>query len=155
MIYNHLRIKALFVRAKGIEPIRLSAPDPKSGLSTNFNTPATVLFPFGKECKDTTFFQNSKPDYLFANPGRLFPYKENRHQRQCNYRHGSTYRKIYTEIDVIHHNKCNQKKPDSHGTGNQIVFPYVHALANNPAEVRNAKRDESDRTAYGYRTCYK
>ena len=32
-----------FVRAKGIEPIRLSAPDPKSGLSTNFNTPATVL----------------------------------------------------------------------------------------------------------------
>ena len=40
---NHLRIKALFVRAKGIEPIRLSAPDPKSGLSTNFNTPATVF----------------------------------------------------------------------------------------------------------------
>lgn len=32
----------LFVRAKGIEPIRLSAPDPKSGLSTNFNTPATI-----------------------------------------------------------------------------------------------------------------
>ena len=31
---------SLFVRAKGIEPIRLSAPDPKSGLSTNFNTPA-------------------------------------------------------------------------------------------------------------------
>ena len=28
------------MRAKGIEPIRLSAPDPKSGLSTNFNTPA-------------------------------------------------------------------------------------------------------------------
>ena len=40
MIFNQLRIKALFVRAKGIEPIRLSAPDPKSGLSTNFNTPA-------------------------------------------------------------------------------------------------------------------
>ena len=29
-----------FVRAKGLEPPRLSAPDPKSGLSTNFNTPA-------------------------------------------------------------------------------------------------------------------
>ena len=43
MICNQLRIKALFVRAKGIEPIRLSAPDPKSGLSTNFNTPATVF----------------------------------------------------------------------------------------------------------------
>ena len=33
---------SLLVRAKGIEPIRLSAPDPKSGLSTNFNTPATI-----------------------------------------------------------------------------------------------------------------
>ena len=43
MIYNQLRIKALFVRAKGIEPIRLAAPDPKSGLSTNFNTPAYGL----------------------------------------------------------------------------------------------------------------
>ena len=31
------------VRAKGIEPIRLSAPDPKSGLSTNFNTPANRI----------------------------------------------------------------------------------------------------------------
>ena len=41
LTFNQLRIKALFVRAKGIEPIRLSAPDPKSGLSTNFNTPAT------------------------------------------------------------------------------------------------------------------
>ena len=31
------------MRAKGIEPIRLTAPDPKSGLSTNFNTPATLF----------------------------------------------------------------------------------------------------------------
>ena len=37
------------VRAKGIEPIRLTAPDPKSGLSTNFNTPATVFRPFRQE----------------------------------------------------------------------------------------------------------
>ena len=29
-----------FVRVKGLEPIRLAAPDPKSGLSTNSNTPA-------------------------------------------------------------------------------------------------------------------
>ena len=28
------------VRAKGLEPIRLAAPDPKSGLATNYNTPA-------------------------------------------------------------------------------------------------------------------
>ena len=37
------------VRVKGLEPIRRKAPDPKSGLSTNSNTPA------GKECKDTNF----------------------------------------------------------------------------------------------------
>lgn len=30
------------VRAKGIEPIRLTALDPKSSLSTNFNTPARI-----------------------------------------------------------------------------------------------------------------
>ena len=29
-----------FVRAKGLEPIRTKAPDPKSGLATNYNTPA-------------------------------------------------------------------------------------------------------------------
>ena len=33
-------LSLFYVRAKGIEPIRLTAPDPKSGLSTNFNTPA-------------------------------------------------------------------------------------------------------------------
>ena len=35
------------VRVKGLEPIRIAAPDPKSGLSTNSNTPA------GLDCKDT------------------------------------------------------------------------------------------------------
>ena len=47
------------VRAKGIEPIRHSAPDPKSGLSTNFNTPATAFhrFPSGKDCKCTTNYR--------------------------------------------------------------------------------------------------
>ena len=39
---NH-KVELFDVRAKGIEPIRLSAPDPKSGLSTNFNTPATIF----------------------------------------------------------------------------------------------------------------
>ncbi len=47
-VFNELRKRksdlstrrSRLVRAKGIEPIRLSAPDPKSGLSTNFNTPA-------------------------------------------------------------------------------------------------------------------
>lgn len=31
---------SLFVRAKGLEPPRRKAPDPKSGTSTNFATPA-------------------------------------------------------------------------------------------------------------------
>ena len=41
--YNKSRANLLgfCVRAKGIEPIRLSALDPKSSLSTNFNTPAS------------------------------------------------------------------------------------------------------------------
>jgi hypothetical protein len=31
------------VRAEGLEPPCLAAPDPKSGMSTNFTTPATGL----------------------------------------------------------------------------------------------------------------
>ena len=59
------------VRAKGLEPPRLSAPDPKSGLSTNFNTPATVFncFPFGKDCKGTIIYLICKlfvPDYIIT-----------------------------------------------------------------------------------------
>ena len=34
-----------FVRAKGLESIRTKGPDPKSGLATNYNTPAK---PFGR-----------------------------------------------------------------------------------------------------------
>lgn len=34
-------IKRLFVRVKGLEPPRREAPDPKSGVSTNFTTPAS------------------------------------------------------------------------------------------------------------------
>ena len=66
MIYNHLRIKALFVRAKGIEPIRLSAPDPKSGLSTNFNTPADiyVLIPSVKGLQRYYLFFKLQSVYL-------------------------------------------------------------------------------------------
>ncbi len=40
------------VRAKGLEPIRLAAPDPKSGLATNYNTPA--------------YKDNNTPDKCFA-----------------------------------------------------------------------------------------
>ena len=37
--------RPLSVRAKGLEPIRTKAPDPKSGLATNYNTLAK---PFGR-----------------------------------------------------------------------------------------------------------
>ena len=30
------------VRVKGLEPSRLTAPDPKSGMSTNFTIPAII-----------------------------------------------------------------------------------------------------------------
>ena len=33
----------LVVRAGGLEPPRLAAPDPKSGLATNYNTPAILM----------------------------------------------------------------------------------------------------------------
>ena len=33
-----------FVRLKGLEPPRLSAPDPKSGAATNYATTAGVFF---------------------------------------------------------------------------------------------------------------
>ena len=40
--------RAFLVRMKGLEPIRLTAPDPKSGLATNYNTSAAQLFKFSK-----------------------------------------------------------------------------------------------------------
>ena len=32
-----------FVRLKGLEPPRLSAPDPKSGVATNYTTDASIM----------------------------------------------------------------------------------------------------------------
>ena len=37
---NQMIKRAFLVRMKGLEPIRLTAPDPKSGLATNYNTSA-------------------------------------------------------------------------------------------------------------------
>ena len=39
----------IFVRVEGLEPPSLAAPDPKSGVSTNFTTPA---FGTAKVCKN-------------------------------------------------------------------------------------------------------
>ncbi len=41
-----------FVRLKGLEPPRLSAPDPKSGAATNYATAACCVC----GCKDKRFF---------------------------------------------------------------------------------------------------
>lgn len=43
---------------KGLEPPRLAAPDPKSGASTNFATPAKY-FLLLKGCKYTTFLKSN------------------------------------------------------------------------------------------------
>ena len=49
----------LFVRVIGLEPTHLAAPDPKSGVSTNFTTPAGILKQYLASlqgCKDTISF---------------------------------------------------------------------------------------------------
>ena len=38
-----LSIEKLFVRIIGLEPTRLAAPDPKSGMSTNFTISAEIV----------------------------------------------------------------------------------------------------------------
>lgn len=46
------------VRLAGLEPVRLSAPDPKSGAATNYATRATLLLVSG--CKDKQYFLSTK-----------------------------------------------------------------------------------------------
>ncbi len=41
---NYGRIFFIIVRLKGLEPPRLSAPDPKSGAATNYATAASLLY---------------------------------------------------------------------------------------------------------------
>lgn len=73
------------VRAKGLEPIRTKAPDPKSGLATNYNTLAN---PFRKthnmkpiaeydlvgSCRILCPKRNAKivKDFQFSKPVRIF-----------------------------------------------------------------------------------
>ena len=51
----------LFVRVKGLEPPRLAAPDPKSGASANFATPALPT-------KHNGFFACGKPKTELLSP---------------------------------------------------------------------------------------
>lgn len=73
------------MRAKGLEPIRTKAPDPKSGLATNYNTLAN---PFRKthnmkpiaeydlvgSCRILCPKRNAKivKDFQFSKPVRIF-----------------------------------------------------------------------------------
>ncbi len=56
--------RAFVVRVKGLEPSHREAPDPKSGVSTNFTTPAGLIMTdslfqyYG--CKYTLLFQTCK-----------------------------------------------------------------------------------------------
>ena len=58
-------IIGFFVRLKGLEPPRLSAPDPKSGAATNYATTACGLSFFNNGCKDTTFFLTNQTCRVF------------------------------------------------------------------------------------------
>lgn len=69
---NQMKIVIFFckhsnkVRVEGLEPPSLAAPDPKSGVSTNFTTPAlkrTILFE--KRCKDRIILLNKKKKTIF------------------------------------------------------------------------------------------
>ena len=46
------------VRMIGLEPTRLTTPDPKSGAATNYATRATLLSVSG--CKDKEYFLSTK-----------------------------------------------------------------------------------------------
>ena len=44
------------VRMKGLEPPRLTAPDPKSGVATNYTTSANIFFSFFVSANIMTFY---------------------------------------------------------------------------------------------------
>ena len=136
MTFNQLRIKALFVRAKGIEPIRLSAPDPKSGLSTNFNTPANVyLHSFRNGLQRYYIFSILQKahaiNHIASGPwpcgseiickgdsssilSSAAPvHEKDSHKRKGYDGHRGTYRKIYSEIDIFDHHICYKQQTDS------------------------------------------
>lgn len=63
MSFNQLALKK--VRAKGLEPIRTKALDPKSSLATNYNTPAKLSgkkSDEGPRCEKSTFGSYRKSD---------------------------------------------------------------------------------------------
>ena len=55
---NQMIKRAFLVRMKGLEPIRLTAPDPKSGLATNYNTSASE---FQRTAKLHIYFKSASP----------------------------------------------------------------------------------------------
>lgn len=71
----------LFVRAKGLEPSHREAPDPKSGVSTNFTTPASNWILYQNEVANIRIFRNIQTknqknilSQIFNMILRLYPY---------------------------------------------------------------------------------
>ena len=78
---NSLRIKRVLsskVRAKGLEPSHREAPDPKSGVSTNFTTPA-VSGKYTNKCQlathPTDFFCFDKATFIADVAVQLLQYR--------------------------------------------------------------------------------
>ena len=53
------------VRVEGLEPPRLAAPEPKSGASTNFATPAMEIFYFAMRLYQKDYQVSSAKMYFF------------------------------------------------------------------------------------------
>ena len=66
------------VRVIGLEPTRLAAPEPKSGASTNFATPARV--PEGREYSAFTRFRRPLGERLSGDEGFAFVLLDHLHQ---------------------------------------------------------------------------
>ena len=53
------------VRMKGLEPPRLTAPDPKSGVATNYTTSANIFFSFFVSANIMTFSFLKQENFIF------------------------------------------------------------------------------------------
>ncbi len=65
--------RILFVRMKGLEPTRLSAPDPKSGSATNYDTSANRLQIYENSNNGNIIFTN-KLKLLYLERGYLYSF---------------------------------------------------------------------------------
>ncbi len=65
-------LRGFLVRAKGLEPPHLAAPDPKSGTSTNFATPAYSVCNYQFAITNADTIDNQISKYLLGCKGSEF-----------------------------------------------------------------------------------